>query len=199
MPDQHWHVVQISVYLLEIVVVISCLDIPELVAGWRAVRAAMEAESQNKGRSSYSPGPLQVTLRSACRWGDSDAESPSSTTDASTVSGWNVIEYTANNRPHRVDIREKYYGRVKLGKLLMLVMVWWMVGSGSFRKGESRIFGNLSAVVYIPALVANMLAAFDMLLWQDTADTRHGEVQPSLAVYRLCSPPDSLSPIRQSK
>lgn len=61
----------------------------------------------------------------------------------------------------------------------MLVEVWWVVGFCRFRKGESRIFDNLSAVIYVPALVANMLAAFDMLLWQDTADTRHGEVQPS--------------------
>lgn len=87
-------------YLLEIVAVIRYLEVSELVAGWRAVRAAMEAESQNKDRSSYSPGPLQVTLQAACRWGDSDAESPSSTADASTVSGCSVIEYTASNRPY---------------------------------------------------------------------------------------------------
>lgn len=79
---------------------IRCLDCPELVAaGWRVVRvrAAMEAEPQDKGRSSYSLGQLQVTLYSVCRWGDSDAESPSSTADASTVSGWSMIGYAAGN------------------------------------------------------------------------------------------------------
>jgi hypothetical protein len=68
--------------------------------GWCAARLAMEAERQNKGRSSYSLRPLQVTLRSACRWCGPDAESPSSTADASTVSGWRAIKYTASNRSH---------------------------------------------------------------------------------------------------
>ena len=105
------------------------LDCSELVAaGWRAVRvrAAMEAESQDKDRSSYSLGRLQVTLWLACRWGDSDAESPSSTADASTVSGWPMIEYTASSSLSQLI----YYDRVKRSRLVMTgdgVVDCWIV------------------------------------------------------------------------
>lgn len=56
------HVFHIWVYLLGIVAVVRCLDWCELVVGWGGARAAMEAESQKKDRSSYSLGLVQVIL-----------------------------------------------------------------------------------------------------------------------------------------
>lgn len=86
------HVGHILVCLLGIVVGVVRRDYCVVVVGWRAARAGMKWDSQCKGRSSYSLRLLQVTLQAACRWGDSDAESPSSTADGRIVSGWAVME-----------------------------------------------------------------------------------------------------------
>jgi len=140
---QAGHVFHIWVYLMEIeieseVVVAVVVDLCELVGGWRAVGAAMEAESEpkKKAQSSCSLGPLQEAFRPACR-GDSDAESSSTARTARTMSGWSVIGYTERDWSH-----SWYYGRVSAGTGGCQTV--------GVRKGDRGILGDLSVVITNP-------------------------------------------------